>query len=466
MQWDEAWLRAHLPPDCRDAPFDCFAEEYLDGLTVMARGERGGPDTVVYQATDEDDLRWWQLEQICVFLDRKDPPAPKVWRYTRHHAENGRWFYVEHRPFDYNAIEDARLNGFEAFLRNTKACGFPEERWEKLVQRHIDLMNRWFRVPHWDYDRARQCFVEISDSREHDVRGGPDEPRPGSVIRLDGGPEQEADKAVPKHSERELADASAFREGVHREALERLRETDPAITEVVDAYPVEAYFEDNWEYPGRWYTYVAVPPEAGGRKKLVERIVRDTLAQRTGAKPPDETEEKHAQRPELPESPLPESKPFQLFYADYPDAAADVYIVKDTQPCRGLASHRRALAAACQALSAPDEDGFVWRFDAERAQGRPVSSDAPFLRLPRDGGCNLRKAVLDPPHGSHYDTSDFDALCAALFPKGRARLEVFEWSTDWSDWFDDGHEWWGAMCCTVYDRSTDRYAVLLASATD
>ena len=73
---------------------------------------------------------------------------------------------------------------------------------------------------------------------------------------------------------------------------------------------------------------------------------------------------------------------------------------------------------------------------------------------------------MEPPQGFDATPEDFERVNAALFPKGRARLEVFEWSTDWSDWFDDGHEWWGAMCCTVYDRSMDRYAVLLASATD
>ena len=46
-------------------------------------------------------------------------------------------------------------------------------------------MNRWFRTPHWDYDREKLCFVEISDSREH--ASGTDmteEPRPGSVIAV------------------------------------------------------------------------------------------------------------------------------------------------------------------------------------------------------------------------------------------------------------------------------------------
>ena len=47
MRIDEKWIRAHLPVDCADEPLDVFSGYYLDGLTVMAEGERGRPDTVV-----------------------------------------------------------------------------------------------------------------------------------------------------------------------------------------------------------------------------------------------------------------------------------------------------------------------------------------------------------------------------------------------------------------------------------
>ena len=61
---------------------------------------------------------------------------------------------------------------------------------------------------------------------------------------------------------------------------------------------------------------------------------------------------------------------------------------------------------------------------------------------------------------------DFDRVNAALFPNGTNELEVYEWTTDWSDYFDEGHEWWGALCFTVYDKTLDRFAVIMASATD
>ena len=47
MRLDEKWIRSHLPPDCADEPLDVFSGYYLDGLTVMSEGERGGADTAV-----------------------------------------------------------------------------------------------------------------------------------------------------------------------------------------------------------------------------------------------------------------------------------------------------------------------------------------------------------------------------------------------------------------------------------
>ena len=61
--------------------------------------------------------------------------------------------------------------------------GCPTDRWEEKVQHYIILMNYWYTIPHWDYDRENLCFIEISDSREHDDRGSiVEEPRPGSIL--------------------------------------------------------------------------------------------------------------------------------------------------------------------------------------------------------------------------------------------------------------------------------------------
>ncbi len=78
-------------------------------------------------------------------------------------------------------------------------------------------------------------------------------------------------------TEQDLEYAAEFRDGVHREALEIIHQTHPEITEVVDRWLVEEYFQYNWDYPGRWYLMIAIPKDSGGRQALIETIVRDTL---------------------------------------------------------------------------------------------------------------------------------------------------------------------------------------------
>ncbi len=182
MKLDEKWIRAHLPKDIRHEDINRFSGLYLDGNKVMSYGERGEADQIIYEAKNEEDLKWWQLDHLCRFLGKTD--HSKTWRWYRHHAENGQWFYIEHRRYDYNAIEDTRLYGFERYLRNLKQA-FPEEYFKKKVKEYTGLMNRWYLIPHWDYDYERLCFIEISDSMEYSSDfDKSDEIRPGSVIRV------------------------------------------------------------------------------------------------------------------------------------------------------------------------------------------------------------------------------------------------------------------------------------------
>ena len=75
-------------------------------------------------------------------------------------------------------------------------------------------------------------------------------------------------------------------------------------------------------------------------------------------------------------------------------------------------------------------------------------------------------ALMEPVQGRRNKPEDFKKVNEALFPNGIHALDIFEWTTDWSDYFDAGHEWYGSCCWSIYDREMDRYAVLLVSATD
>ena len=55
-------------------------------------------------------------------------------------------------------------------------------------------------------------------------------------------------------------------------------------------------------------------------------------------------------------------------------------------------------------------------------------------------------AFLEPPQWFDATPEDFARANDALFPEGADALEVYEWTTDWSNYFDAGHEWWGTAC--------------------
>ncbi|MCR4804346.1 MAG: hypothetical protein K5981_01655 [Clostridia bacterium] len=272
---------------------------------------------------------------------------------------------------------------------------------------------------------------------------------------------------MPKYSEQDLKYAAEFREGIHREALAIVRKTRPGVTEVIDRHPVEEYFQENWEYPGRWYTIVAIPYGYRSRKALVDAIVRDTLAGKALKDEPacsqmlqGKTKPEPGQRnAESQSGAKPEEDPFYALIAGYPDLALDYCIVKEERYA-GCESHRKALKTAFERL------GGEWRGDPGQAAGKRIAVEELFSAEDRDGKLNYRKAFLCPPHGNSCTAEDFERVNKALFPNGTGELQAYEWSTDWSDYFDEGREWWGTLCLTVYDKTLGRFAVIMASATD
>ena len=178
-----------------------------------------------------------------------------------------------------------------------------------------------------------------------------------------------------------------------------------------------------------------------------------------------------------------ESDPFYNILNCYPDCVLEYFLMKSCEVYRGEQSHREALYFAFRNLDV-DED-FPLEYDIPKAQASPIDTQE-WLAIDhasiRNAGSRLPYvcAFLDPPHGNHVatdnaqgkgacrkaDVDDFRAVNAALFPEGTDELEVLEWTTDWSNYFDDGHEWWGASCWSIYDRRMKRYIVILASSTD
>ena len=160
-----------------------------------------------------------------------------------------------------------------------------------------------------------------------------------------------------------------------------------------------------------------------------------------------------------------ERDPALTLLAMYPDLVVEYGLVQSRAPYCGYESHGKALACACRRLFDDQEDD-PWRYDLGRARGSMTTAAAFFTAEGQIGALTYRTAFLSPPYPHGYTEADYDNVNAVLFPNGTAELSVCEWTTDWSDYFDDGHEWWGALCATVYDKSLDRFVVIMASATD
>ena len=191
--------------------------------------------------------------------------------------------------------------------------------------------------------------------------------------------------------------------------------------------------------------------------------------------------------------------PFYELIGKYDRCVIDYCLIEDDMPHQGKCSHKAALLFAMLKVMERDIDDrsrsdmqyvqdepFPWTLDLGKAQAHPIDPAAllhvpKILRTDRVGqrpyDCGLPDplkgeqipywyAFWETPQPSGYGPDDFCRVNSVLFPAGTDELEVYEWTTDWSNYFDDGREWWGTACWSIYDRRMHRYVVIMASATD
>jgi hypothetical protein len=81
-----------------------------------------------------------------------------------------------------------------------------------------------------------------------------------------------------------------------------------------------------------------------------------------------------------------------------------------------------------------------------------------------------KPAFFHPPYGLEGSPSEKAELFASInryvLGVDPERAEIFSWSTDWSDYFEPGHEWWGAFFWTIRPVSSPSMVVVGASCTD
>lgn len=79
---------------------------------------------------------------------------------------------------------------------------------------------------------------------------------------------------------------------------------------------------------------------------------------------------------------------------------------------------------------------------------------------------NYWYAFFEPPYGTPYTVEDFRKINHMLFPVSQKDLEIYRWNDAFSDYFDDGKEWWGTAMWSVYDKAMRRFVVIGASLSD
>lgn len=198
--------------------------------------------------------------------------------------------------------------------------------------------------------------------------------------------------------------------------------------------------------------------------------------------------------------------PFYERIKVYGNCIIDYCLIEDDTPYVGYRSHKDAiLFAMCKVIERCidyqlkaeidfyknrigdiAEEPFPWSLDIGKAKAKRINPVS-FLYAPNIKEKATRRsfqrdceqsdsinseqipywyAFWNTPHDSGYGPDDFHAVNDILFPNGAESLEVYEWTTDWSNYFDDGHEWWGTACWSVYDKSLNRFVVIFASTTD
>ena len=76
-------------------------------------------------------------------------------------------------------------------------------------------------------------------------------------------------------------------------------------------------------------------------------------------------------------------------------------------------------------------------------------------------------AFSDQPYPTTYSKEDFYKINDLLFPiQFRNELEIYIWNDEFSNYFDDGKDWWGTALWSVYDKQMNRFVIIGASLSD
>ena len=165
---------------------------------------------------------------------------------------------------------------------------------------------------------------------------------------------------------------------------------------------------------------------------------------------------------------------YEILAKEYEDLLLDYAVIGCNEDYLGEGTHRDAVKVFLSLLGnrrrEDDEDFDGFTFDEQRMSCQKYdvkeffSTDGGQLKSP---GMSYWRAFSDPPYPLTCGKNGFKRINAILFPEDhRDALEIFTWNNDFSDYFDEGKEWWGTALWSIYDKQAKRFVLIGASLTD
>lgn len=177
---------------------------------------------------------------------------------------------------------------------------------------------------------------------------------------------------------------------------------------------------------------------------------------------------------------------YKILNTKYDELLLDYVLLSFDEDYQGEQSHKRAVKTAISVLNSrirvgnrlnhpqfyADEDKMnciecnIADFFNEDNNGWIVTSEnTKFRETPTH--MNYWLAFSEPPYGVPYTKEDFRKINHILFPiLDRSYLEIYSWNDNFSNYFDDGKEWWGTALWSIYDKWMNRFVIIGASLTD
>lgn len=179
-------------------------------------------------------------------------------------------------------------------------------------------------------------------------------------------------------------------------------------------------------------------------------------------------------------------KVYEILETKYRDLLLDYVLLSFEEEYQGEQSHKKAVTTAISVMNSRirvgnnlkhskfyvDEEKMscikccIEEFFCEDSNGWQITSEITrFRETPAKMSYWL--AFSEPPYSVPYKIEDFRKLNHMLFPiQFREKLEIYRWNDDFSNYFDDGKDWWGTAMWSIYDKWMNRFVIIGASLAD